>query len=31
MEPSEEIRRVVEWWMAGISGADGDAVLARLS
>jgi adenylate cyclase len=31
MEPSEEVRRVVERWMAGISCADRDAVLARLS
>lgn len=31
MEPSEEIRRVVERWIAGISAADGEAVLARLS
>jgi class 3 adenylate cyclase len=31
MEQSEEIRRVVERWIAGISAADVDAVLARLS
>jgi class 3 adenylate cyclase len=31
MEPSEEIRRVIERWIAGISAADGDAVLARVS
>jgi adenylate cyclase len=31
MEPSEEIRRVVERWIAGISAGDGDAVFARLS
>lgn len=31
MEPSEEIRRVVERWVSGISASDGDVVLARLS
>lgn len=31
MESSEEIRRVVERWFAGISASDGNAVLARLS
>jgi adenylate cyclase len=31
MEPSEEIRRVVERWIAGISAGEGEAVFARLS
>lgn len=31
MDESEEIRRVVERWLAGISAADADAVFARLS
>jgi adenylate cyclase len=31
MEPSEEIGRVVERWIAWISAADSEAVLARLS
>jgi hypothetical protein len=31
MERSDEIRRVVERWFAGISAADGEAVLERLS
>lgn len=31
MEPSEEIRRVVERWVTGLGAADSDVVLARLS
>jgi class 3 adenylate cyclase len=31
VEQSEEIRRIVERWFAGMSAADGDAVLARFS
>src|SRR4030095_7830501 len=31
MQSSEEIRRVVERWMAGISSADAESVLERLS
>ena len=31
MEPSEEIRRVIERWMVANAEGDGDAVLGRLS
>lgn len=31
MEPSEEIRRVVERWLTALSDGDADAVLSRLS
>lgn len=31
MEPSEEIRRVIDRWMAAVSEGDADAVLARVS
>ena len=31
MEPSEEIRRVIERWTKAIATGDGDAALARLS
>jgi len=31
MKPSDEIRRVVERWIQGISAGDGDAVFARVS
>ncbi len=31
MEPSEEIRRVIERWMKAVSEGDHDAALGRLS
>ena len=31
MEPSEEIRRVVERWVKAISEGDADSILARMS
>ena len=31
MEPSEEIRRVIERWIAAVTTGDGDAVMARVT
>ena len=31
MEPSEEIQRVVERWLAAVEAGDGDAIAARVS